>query len=163
MYSTVYGLKTVTLRLSNVFGEYQRIDNPGRGVLNFMIGRALRGEPLTVYGTGDFILDYSYVQDYIDAFLFAAESEKTNGEVYVLGSGIGKSMNEVVNSIKKEVEQSVGKIVTITHVPFPGDENTINKRNFIADTRKLRTATGWSPRIGFDEGLRKTIDFYSLK
>src|SRR3989338_10485212 len=39
MYSTVYGLKTVTLRLSNVFGEYQRIDNPGRGVLNFMIGR----------------------------------------------------------------------------------------------------------------------------
>jgi len=89
MYHQVYGLKSCILRLSNVFGEGQMINNPNRGVLNYMIGRALRGESLTVYGEGDFIRDYCYIQNYVDAFILAAVSEKTDGEMYVLGSGEG--------------------------------------------------------------------------
>ncbi|MBI4116575.1 SDR family NAD(P)-dependent oxidoreductase [Candidatus Pacearchaeota archaeon] len=160
MYYSVYGINYCVLRLSNVFGEFQSIDNPSRGVLNFMIGRALRGEILTVYGKGDFIRDYSYVQNYVDAFILAAISEKTNGEFYVLGSGEGKTMNEVVDNIKKIVEDSSNKSVAITHVEFPGDESEINKRNFVADYSKFKTATGWFPKISFGDGLRKTIKFY---
>tara|TARA_Y100000310_G_scaffold341858_2_gene442507 strand:- start:6140 stop:7177 length:1038 start_codon:yes stop_codon:yes gene_type:complete len=163
VYNKIHGLKTCVLRLSNVFGEGQRIDNPGRGVLNFMVGRALRGEELTVYGAGNFIRDYNYVQNYIDAFILAALSDKTNGEVYVLGSGEGKTFNEVVEKIKKIVESLTDKKVVITHVPFPGEENEINKRNFIADSDKFQAATGWEPKVGFGEGLGRTVKFYLNK
>ena len=160
VYHEIYGIKTCVLRLSNVFGEFQRIDNPNRGVLNFMIGRALRGEELTVYGKGDFIRDYCYVQNYIDAFILAALSEKTNGQVYVLGSGEGRTFNEIVEKIKKIVEDKTSKQVVIIHIPFPDEENEINKRNFVADFSKFKEVTGWFPKISFDDGLKRTIEFY---
>ncbi|MBI2110208.1 GDP-mannose 4,6-dehydratase [Candidatus Woesearchaeota archaeon] len=160
MYHQAYGLKTVVLRLANVFGEYQSIDNPNRGVLNFMIGKALKGEPMTVYGKGDFIRDYSYVQNIVDAFLLAAASEKVNGQTFVLGSGKGLTFNEVVNTIKKLTKGITGRDAVITHVPFQGDEHSINKRNFVSDSRKFSKLTGWYPQISFEEGLRRTIDFY---
>ncbi|MEK6898339.1 MAG: GDP-mannose 4,6-dehydratase [Nanoarchaeota archaeon] len=160
IYYKNFKLKFCVLRLSNVFGELQRIDNPNRGVLNFMIGRALRGEPLTVHGTGDFIRDYCYVQNYVDAFILAAISDKTNGEVCILGSGEGRTMNEVVEKIKKIVEAMTGRGVVIEHIPFPESESEINKRNFIADFSKFKEITGWYPKISFDEGLEKTIGFY---
>ena len=160
VYNKIYSIKSCVLRLSNVFGEYQRIDNPNRGVLNFMIGRALRNEPLTVYGSGNFIRDYSYVQNFIDAFILAAVSDDTNGKVYVLGSGEGRTFNEVVEKIKQIVEAKLGKIVTITHVPWPEEENEINKRDFIADFSRFKNDAGWTPRISFDEGLESTIGFY---
>ncbi len=160
MYFEINGLKTCVLRLSNVFGEGQRIDNPNRGVLNFMIGRALRGEELTVYGKGDFIRDYNYIQNYVDAFILAAQSKNTNGQVFVLGSGQGKTFNEVVEKIKEIVENLTEKDVKIIHVPFPEGSHKINKRDFIADFSKFNSATGWEPRVGFEEGLKKTIEFY---
>lgn len=163
MYYKIYGLKTCTLRLSNVFGERQRIDNPNRGVLNFMIGRALRGEKITVYGEGDFVRDYCYVQNYIDAFILAALSDKTNGEFFVLGSGQGMTFKEAVTKIKNIVEEITTKKVIIEHVPFPEGEHSINKRNFISDYNKFKEATGWQPRILFEEGLRRTIEFYIKK
>ncbi len=163
MYSEQYKIRTTVLRLSNVFGEYQKIDSPNRGVLNFMIGRALRGEPLTVYGDGSFIRDYCYVQNYMDAFILAALSENTNGQVYILGTGEGRTFNKVVEKIKQITEQSINKPVIITHIPFPPGEHNINKRDFIADYSKFREATGWNPKISFDEGLRRTIEFYIKK
>jgi len=160
LYYNQYKLKSVVLRLSNVFGEYQKIDNPNRGVLNFMIGKALRNEPMTVYGTGNFIRDYCYVQNYIDAFILAALSEKTNGEVYNLGTGEGRTFNEVVEKIKLITEPLTNKPVTITHIAFPEGEHSLNKRNFITDCSKFKEATGWFPKISFDEGLKRTIEFY---
>ncbi|HJZ19176.1 MAG TPA: GDP-mannose 4,6-dehydratase [Candidatus Nanoarchaeia archaeon] len=160
VYCNNFKLNFCVLRLSNVFGEWQKIDSPNRGILNFMIGRALRGEVLTVYGKGDFIRDYCYVQNYLDAFILSALSEKTNGEVYVLGSGEGRTMNEVVEKIKQITESLAKKEVITENVPFPGGEHEINKRNFIADCSKFREATGWFPKISFDEGLKRTIEFY---
>jgi len=159
IYSKIHKLKTTILRLSNVFGEGQKVDNPNRGVLNFMIGKALRNEPLTVYGTGNFIRDYCYVQNYIDAFILATKDE-TNGEVYVLGSGEGLTFNDVVRKIEEITEDLTGKKVEVTHVAWPEEDNPINKRNFIADYRKFNRATGWYPRISFEEGLRRTIKYY---
>ncbi|PIN90868.1 hypothetical protein COU60_00805 [Candidatus Pacearchaeota archaeon CG10_big_fil_rev_8_21_14_0_10_34_76] len=163
IYYDVHGIKSTVLRISNVFGERQRIDNPNRGILNFMIGRALRGEDLTVYGDGEFVRDYCYIQNYMDAFILSAISDKTNGEVFTLGSGEGRTFNEVVRKIKEIVEEMSGKNVKITHVPFPEGENKINKRNFIADFSKFTKSTGWKPEISFENGLRRTIEFYYNK
>ena len=159
-YYKSFEIKSCVLRLSNVFGEHQKIDNPNRGVLNFMVGRALRNEPLTVYGDGSWIRDYSYVGNFIDAFILAAENENTNGEVYVLGSGEGRNFNGAVEKIKEIVENLTDKQVIIKHIPFPEQEHEINKRNFIADYSKFHSATNWKPKISFDDGLKRMIEFY---
>ncbi|MBI5803153.1 GDP-mannose 4,6-dehydratase [Candidatus Pacearchaeota archaeon] len=159
MYFVNYQLKSSVLRFSNIFGEYQKIDNPNRGVLNFMIGRSLRGEKLTVYGDGNFIRDYCYIQNYVDALIIAAISDNTDGKTYVLGSGEGRTFNEVVEKIKSIVESLTDKKVEITHVHDP-NEHEINKRDFIADYSRFKEDTGWIPKISFDEGLRRTIGFY---
>lgn len=160
VYHHAYQMNTTVLRLSNVFGEGQSIDNPNRGVLNYMVGRALRGEPLTIYGDGEFTRDYGYVQNYVDAFILAATTPKTNGETYVLGSGRGVTFNEAMQLIVTFMKEIAKKNVTITHIPFPEGENKINKRNFIADYSKFTRATGWKPRVPFEEALKTTIQYY---
>ena len=161
VYYKSYGVKSTVIRLSNVFGEYQRIDNPGRGVLNFMIGKAFRGEKLTIYGKGDFIRDYTYMKNYIDAFMMAMHSPNTNGEMYILGSGKGLMFTEIVEKIQTAFKEMYNKNVESVFIPFPEGENEVNKRNFIADCTKLNKATGWVPKISFDEGLKRTIEFYN--
>ena len=161
VYYKSYGVKSTVIRLSNVFGEYQRIDNPGRGVLNFMIGKAFRGEKLTIYGKGDFIRDYTYMKNYMDAFMMAMLSPNTNGEMYILGSGKGLMFTEIVEKIQAAFKEMYNKNVESVFIHFPKGENEVNKRNFIADCTKLTKATGWVPKISFDEGLKRTIEFYN--
>jgi len=160
IYKENYGIKICILRLSNIFGEYQRIDNSNRGVLNFMIGRALREEDLIIYGDGNFIRDYCYIPNYIDAFIIAAEKENTNGEIYIIGSGEGKTFKEVVEKIRYIFEKSKNKKIVVKFIKFPEGDNKINKRDFIADFSKFNKDVGWKPKISFDEGLEKTIEFY---
>lgn len=159
-YFNRYGIKSTCLRLANVFGEGQRIDNPKRGILNFFIGRALNGENITVYGNGQLIRDYSYVSNFIDAFISAAESDKTDGEVYVLGSGEGRSFNEVSALIKKFARDIYGKAISVNHVAVPETLHSINMRNFIANPAKFKRDTGWKPKVSFEEGLKRTMEFY---
>ncbi|MEK6829946.1 MAG: GDP-mannose 4,6-dehydratase, partial [Nanoarchaeota archaeon] len=163
IYFKNYGINFSCLRLSNVFGERQKIDNPERGVVNFMIGHALHGEKMNIYGDGNWIRDYSYMQNFVDAFVLAAESKKTNGETYVLGSGEGRTFNEVISTIGKTTKEFTGRDIEVSHIPFPEGTHQINKRDFIADSSKFRLDTGWEPKISFEEGIRRTIDFYRNK
>jgi UDP-glucose 4-epimerase len=160
VYSKEHGLRYTCLRLSNVFGEHQRIDNPKRGILNFFIGRALRGEEITIFGDGELVRDYSYVQNFVDAFIKAAETDKTDGQMYVVGSGQGKSFNQVTEAIQKYSREVYGKDAKVTHVPIPEGTYSINMRNFVANPAKFTRDTGWTPRVGFEEGLKNTMEFY---
>jgi len=160
VYYKNYGINFSCLRLSNVFGEGQRFDNPNRGVVNFMIGNAIKGKELNIYGDGEWIRDYSYVQNYIDAFIMVAESKKTNGQTYVLGSGKGRTFNEVVSTICKGVKEFYGIDTKVKHTSFPKETHQINMRDYIADTFKLKLDTGWKPKVNFEDGIRRTIQFY---
>tara|TARA_B100000959_G_C14989293_1_gene627028 strand:- start:3666 stop:4700 length:1035 start_codon:yes stop_codon:yes gene_type:complete len=160
IYHKVYGLKTVSLRFANIFGERQEVNSPKRGVLNHMIKRAMIGEPITVYGDGKFIRDYNYIQNIVDATLLAVNTDQTNGDYYIVGSGIGKTFKEMVEAVNNTVEKKTGKSTKIVFTPFPEDEKRIDSGDFIADYTKFNEATGWRPRISFEEGLEKTVLFY---
>ena len=160
VYHQNYGLKTSMLRLANVFGERQQVNNPRRGILNFMLWRAMTGRPLTIYEPGDFVRDYSYVQNVVDALLLVASSPRAVGRAYVFGSGTGLQFQEMVAQIVDAVHDVVGVKSEIQRVPFPSDEEKMDVGDFIADNRKLRMETGWFPRVSFADGLRKTIQFY---
>ncbi len=160
VYHHNYGLKTTTLRLANVFGERQQVNNPQRGILNFMLWRAMNGEPLTVYEPGDFVRDYSYVQNVVDALLLVASSSRTAGRAYVFGSGSGLKFHEMISQLVDAVRDVVGVKAEIRRVPFPSAEKKMDVGDFIADNRKLREDAGWYPRVSFTEGLHSTINFY---
>ena len=161
VYQRNYGLKTTTLRLANVFGERQQPDNPRRGILNFMVHRALHGQPLTIYEPGDFVRDYSHVDNVVDALLLAALSPRTAGESYVCGSGTGLRFDEMIACVVQAVHAETGITAEVQRVPFPAAERTIDAGDFIADSSKLRAHTGWQPRVDFAEGLRRTIRYYT--
>jgi|TARA_B100002003_G_scaffold54441_1_gene49952 nucleoside-diphosphate-sugar epimerase len=160
VYHENYGLKTTTLRLANVFGERQQVNNPRRGILNFMLWRAMNGEPLTIYEPGNFVRDYSYVQNVVDAFLAAAVSPRAAGKAYVFGSGSGLEFQQMTAQIVAAVRAVIGVKAEIRRVPFPAAEKKMDVGNFIADNSKLRAETGWYPRVSFSEGVQNTIRFY---
>jgi nucleoside-diphosphate-sugar epimerase len=146
------------LRLSNVFGEEQSFDNPNRGIINYMIKKALTEEPITIYGDGNWIRDYSYVDDFMDVFSITGNRGVTNRKTYVLGSGIGRTFNQAIGSIK-EIAERHKRAVRIEYKPFP-DNNPLNTRDFTADITPLRKDIGWIPIIKFSDGLEKVMDYY---
>ena len=151
------GLKTSVLRLSNIFGPGQKTNNPNRGILNYFVGRAVRGEPLEIYGDGHLIRDYLYVGDCADAFIAAAESDETNGRKFVIGSGNGKSFQRVVEDISRIYKKISGKDAQICYSSFPENSSPIDERSFAVDSSAFREATGWKPKVGFRDGLYKTM------
>lgn len=163
LYYKIYGLKTTTIRFSNVFGERQQVTDASRGVLNHMIRRSMLSEPITIFGEGDLIRDYCYIQNYLEACMIVAKSNKTKGNFYVTGSGKGLTFKEMVKKVNAKVKELTGKSTEIVQIPFPEDQKKLDRGNFIADFSRLNSDTGWSPTISFDEGLKRTILFYQKR
>lgn len=149
----------VTLRLSNVYGPGARAGSNDRNVLNRMIAAALHGQPLTVYGAGDCVRDYVFVDDVIDAFLAAAVGhEPLNGRHYVIGSGHGYTIRDAFELIAARVEALTGKRVPVTIAAPPSPPSAIEQRNFVADSSRFSAVTGWRATCSLSDGIDRTIE-----
>ena len=96
LYQQLYGLDTVILRLANPYGERQRLDS-GQGVVPVFLGRALRNQPLEIWGDGSTIRDFLYISDVIDAITSACLYEADGSQnLFNIGSGKGISLNELI-------------------------------------------------------------------
>ncbi len=106
-------LRAVSLRLANVYGPGPKSRRTDRGILNMMIRKALIGEALTVYGEGNFIRDYLYVEDAVRAFLEAGRKIiEVNGRHFVIGTGIGHTIAQALEVVAERVSMKTGKRVT---------------------------------------------------
>lgn len=148
-----------TLRLTNVYGPGTHDGNNDRNVLNRMIAAAVRGEPLTVYGAGDYVRDYIFVEDVVDAFLMAAvHHEQLNGRHYVLGSGRGITIRQAFELIATRVEALTGRRVEVITAEPPSALSAIDQRHFVADSSRFSRATGWRAACGLSDGIDRTIE-----
>lgn len=155
-------VRGVSLRLANVYGPGPRSSRADRGVLNQMMRRALAGEDLTVYGPGDRIRDYVYVEDVARAFLAAAlHSNEVNGRYFVIGSGQGHTIAEAMELIAARTAARNGRTIMVRHVEAPPDLSPIERRNFIADSASFRKTTGWQPRVDLKQGIDLTLEALS--
>ncbi|MCP4351357.1 MAG: NAD-dependent epimerase/dehydratase family protein [Desulfobacterales bacterium] len=161
-YSQQEFVQGVTLRLANVYGPGPKSSSADRGIINMMMRKALSGDPLTIYGNGDYLRDYVYVEDVISAFLKAAiYTDQLNGRHFVIGSGEGHTIARAVNLVADRVALKTGKRVTVKHIDPPSAQSAIESRNFVADTQQFSSATGWKPVYSLTDGIDKTLETLS--
>ena len=157
LYNNVYGIRACALRLTNTYGPGMRVKDARQTFLGIWVRNLIEGKPVLIFGDGEQLRDFNYVDDVIDALLIAAESEKTNGEVFNLGSP------EVINLkvlAKMMVELYAGGSYEL--VPFPTERKAIDIGDYYSDFSKFRNGLGWSPKISLKEGLRKSLGYYAL-
>jgi nucleoside-diphosphate-sugar epimerase len=152
----------VTLRLSNVYGPGAHAGAQDRDVLNRMIAAALRGQALSVHGSGAYVRDYVFIEDVIDAFLrAAARADRVNGRHFVVGSGRGTTIREAFELIACRVSQITGRDVAVAMSESGIALSPIERRNFVADPSRFSAATGWRPAWSLARGIDRTIEAYT--
>ncbi len=153
-YGQVYGLETVALRYFNIFGPRQTPDSPYSGVMARWALAMLHGEPITINGDGEQGRDFTYVENTVSANLLAAAApvEKVAGRVFNVACGERHTLNETF--------QVMARLLAYKAEPQHGPERPGDIRNSMASIEAAREAFGYRPEIGFEEGLRRTVDWY---
>lgn len=124
-----------------------------------MVNRALAGSPLTVYGTGESLRDYVYIDDVVEAFVVAMRHQsETNGRHWIVASGESHSIRGAFEIIRDQVASSTGRRVEIETVEPQYELSPIESRNFVADISGFKSATGWHPTVKLTDGIGKTIE-----
>ena len=144
-------LNVTSLRMFNVYGERQSIDNPYQGVLAIFIGHALRGEPITIHGDGLQTRDFVYIGDVVDAWIQVLDLPETFGAVLNVGSGRGTSVNEVADAVLAAVGESRASWAVGSAPAQLGDQ-----RRSAADVSRI-AALGWAPRTDLEDGIARTV------
>jgi UDP-glucose 4-epimerase len=153
-------LKGISLRLANVYGSSSSISSAkDRGVLNRVTALALQGKDLTVYGDGNYLRDYVYIDDVVHALISAGLKEDVNGVLNVAtGRSIG--LKDAFLLVAKEAENATGKSVHVRPAPWPDNTNPIEYRSFIADISRLTAVFNCKPQIGLETGVGRMINSY---
>jgi dTDP-glucose 4,6-dehydratase len=150
-YHRVHKMQTRIARIFNTYGPRMRPQD-GRVVSNF-ITQALAGKPLTVYGDGSQTRSFCYVDDLVEGIvrlLFSAEPEPVN---------VGNPLEMSVLELAKLVKEIVGGKSNIVMEPLPVDDPKVRQ----PDISRARRVLGWEPKIGLQEGLAKTIEFFKSR
>lgn len=155
LYNRVHGLRGTVLRLTNTYGPRHQMKTGDWGVVNWFIRKILKGEEIEVYGDGSQVRDYNYVEDVCDALILAAQSEKSDGEMFVLGTGDGMRFIDMVKTLIEVAGAGRYKLVE-----FPKDRKTIDIKSYVANIGKINRTLGWTPKTDFKTGVRATISFY---
>jgi UDP-glucose 4-epimerase len=160
-YSRMGVVRGVTLRLTNVYGPGPESSSADRGFLNTMVRRAISGQSLTLYGEGEFVRDYIYVDDVLSAFLLASKNMASlNQSHFVLGSGEGHSISEALHKVVDRTALKTGERVSVKSIESPKTMSPIEERNFIADSNSFSKITDWEPEISLNDGIDKTLEAF---
>ncbi len=157
LYNNVYGIRACALRLTNTYGPGMRVKDARQTFLGIWVRNLIEGKPVLIFGDGAQLRDFNYVDDVVEALLEAAMSDKANGEVFNLGSREVINLKELA-ALMVEMHPS-GRFEL---VPFPPERKAIDIGDYYSDFTKIQDAMGWEPRISLKEGLRKSLDYYSL-
>lgn len=154
LYHEVFGLKTVSLRIPNPYGPRQSL-NHTYGIVNYFLGLALRKEPIKIYGSGEQLRDYIFIDDLVDAMLLVNSSDKSSGKTFNVSGNAPICLKEMAQRIKVEIPET-----DILFVDYPADVIKTEIGDIYLDSSLLRKVTGWEPKHAFKEGIIKTIKYY---
>jgi nucleoside-diphosphate-sugar epimerase len=153
MFTTLYGLETVTIRYFNVFGPRQDPSSPYSGVISLFISALCEGRRPIIYGDGEQTRDFTYVANVVDGVLRAAQAPASaSGEVINVATGGRISLNQLFRVIRDLVKSDLEPVYKETRA---GDV-----RDSQADISKARQLLGYEPTASFEDGLARTVEWY---
>ena len=152
MFTTLYGLETVSIRYFNVFGPRQDPSSPYSGVISVFATALLENRSPKIYGDGEQTRDFTYVANVVDGVLRACEAKDASGEVINVATAGRISLNDLFRAMR----EIVGAQVEPTYV----ESRAGDVRDSQADISKARRLLGYTPMVSFEEGLRQTIAWY---
>ncbi len=148
-YEKEFGLRYTALRYGNVYGPRQNPDGEA-GVIAIFAKRMLRGEQVTINGDGEYIRDYVYVKDVVNANIKAIEIG--DGESINIGTGMGKSVNDVFQTLKSKINY--------TPEPIYGPARAGDLRKSILENSKAKNILNWEPSYDFERGISETVSYF---
>jgi UDP-glucose 4-epimerase len=154
LYSQVYGLNTITLRLTNTYGPQMNPHNAHKGFVDVFIRQALEGKKIRLFGDGSSQRDFNYITDVVYALLLAGEHASADGQAYNLGHYEHFSLREFV--------ETLGSICPVQFEcePFPEEAIRIDIGDYYGDYSAFTRKTGWRPDVELAEGLERTLRYY---
>jgi UDP-glucose 4-epimerase len=147
LFKSMHGLDYKVLRVSNPYGERQRVAAK-QGAVSVFLSKALRKETIEIWGDGSVVRDYIYIADVVEAFLRVMDYQGEH-EVFNIGSGVGKSLNQII----ADIEELIGERVKCRYLPsrsFDVPENVL-------DISLAKDALHWAPKTTFHDGLKRTL------
>ena len=153
IFYSLYGLETVCLRYFNVFGPRQNPDSHYAAVIPRFIRDLLAGRGPTIYGDGEQSRDFSYVSNVVSANILACRAGGAAGQIINVACGRRYTVNDLFARLRRLTRS---RLSAVHAAPRPGDI-----RHSHADISKARELLGYKPRVSFEEGLRKTVDWFT--
>ncbi len=155
VYNNVFHVRACSLRLTNVYGPRQLVKHSRQGFIGWFIRLAVEDREIQVYGDGSQLRDLVFVDDAADAFLRAGANDDCNGHVFNVGGVEPISHRDLVTLLTRLAGSG-----RVRYVEWPSEKKAIDIGSFYADSKKLRKAVGWTPRVSIAEGLARTIEYY---
>jgi nucleoside-diphosphate-sugar epimerase len=152
MFTSLYDLETVTIRYFNVFGPRQDPSSPYSGVISLFAAALLENRAPTIYGDGEQTRDFTYVANVVDGVLRACEAPRASGQIINVATGIRISLNQLFETMRR--------LIGVDIKPQYAENRAGDVRDSQADITRAREILGYQPLVSFEEGLRRTVDWY---
>lgn len=155
IYHASHNLKSITLRLTNIYGERAQMKHDRFGVANWFVRLAIDNETIQVFGDGSQLRDFLYVEDAVDAILLCAATEEAYGNVFNVGHDNPCTFLKLAKAVVETAKSGRWELA-----PFSTERAAQEPGHFCSDISKIRKIVGWSPCCNLEEGLRNTVQFY---
>ncbi len=154
LYNREFGLDTIVFRIANPYGPRSQMKHSKYSIVNWFIRQAMENKPITIFGEGNQLRDYIYIDDLVNAFLIAGVKKESKGNAYNVGSGVGTTFRKMCETVIKVVKKG-----RIEFVEWPKDYKNIETGDYVTDITKIKNL-GWKPKTSLEEGIKKTFEYY---
>ncbi len=155
LYNDVHGIRACSLRLTNTYGPRMLVKHPRQTALGWFVRQVIDNDELEIWGDGQQLRDYTYVDDIVEAFARAGASDAVNGRVINLGGLRPVSHLELIETLIRIAGAGRYRLV-----PFPADRKRIDIGDVYSTHALARQLLGWEPETDLEEGLARTVNFY---
>jgi UDP-glucose 4-epimerase len=149
LYHQLHQTDSVIVRLANPYGPWQHPQR-GQGLVAALIYKALKNDTIEVWGSGENVRDYIYIDDAIAGILAVAETGQS-GEIYNVGTGIGTSINELISAIQKQLQLDI-RVNRVT-------ARSVDVKRNVLNIQKVTDKTKWKPAVDLGEGILFSADW----
>jgi UDP-glucose 4-epimerase len=155
VYNDIHGIQSVMLRLTNVYGPRGQMHHSRYGVVNWFVRQALDGDTIKIFGDGQILRDFLFVDDCVKAILVCATSEAAYGQMFNVGVDRPTTFAQLAETLI-----DVAGMGHWEFAPFSAERKAQEPGDFYSDISKIRGVVGWEPATSLEDGLCRTVDYY---